>query len=324
MRVKPRQSAVLFFLAAIFLSGGACRAGGLTAASAFPSSSEIDAWTADFANCVSERIGAPVEVYSGGKLGDATDLVGAIQKGSIDFAVIPVASLASSWNALGLLTVPGAVSTPDEILRVSRNREFTTFLDKMNAGSGFHIVGLGWQYQTLVGDRRLVGRPAGWNVDLTNVAAADVFSRLGATPLHLPTSDVPTALSVGLIDGAVLDVDATAWFVKEGLTPSVTWSDDYTPLVTPVAIVLSDKTSRNWGEEFLRGIREKCAEVTNLFNEEALKIAMDDIYRLKDAGVNVEGYDLSVWSQVLSEAYKDAVVKLGAEEFARALDSAKR
>jgi TRAP-type C4-dicarboxylate transport system substrate-binding protein len=296
-------------------------AGGLIAAHPFADQSAVDLWGREMANCVGSSFGIPVELLPAGTIGRSDDLLDALRKGQLDLAILPVATIARVWSGIGLLLEPGAVTDPQNAIRLSRSESFLRALDDLGDRElGLSVVAVGWQYQVLalrdaeddvvVGKRiRTLGEP---NMRL--------LSELGATPFVLPRSEVFFALSFGVIDGGVVGADELEYLsAGKGGPMTLIWSDAFVPFVTPLAVVMSANTQRNWGEKLLFVLRSDCAEVAERFNRQSIEQAIESVRAAASTGMKVVDYDLATWREATAKAFDAAVAKSEARELAAQL-----
>lgn len=292
-------------------------AGGITFAHPYPVRSDIGQWAEEFGRCIEERLDVYVETYGGGKLGYSDELTIAIKTGQIEIAMLPVARLARSWPALEILSAPGLVTTPEQVSRLLEDRDLMKDMDSMGAeASGFHVVGLGWRYGTLIGSEEILDDIGGIKVSVYGGSWGQVLERLGARGMRIAPYDIPAALQHGAVDGALTSVGFAEEISNQVRIEAIAWSDDFTPVMSPIAIVLSADAAKSWGYELLSGIRAECNEVSIQFNKRAAEEATNTIDRVEKAGIRVHSFTSitrSEWQKAMDSALVETSERIGGE-----------
>lgn len=298
-------------------------AGGLTLAHPFPPDGTIDRWARDIAECADRQVGIPVEIVSSSRsVADGMDVLKALQAGQVDIAILSAASVSDLWRPIGLLTVPGALQSFDQIDRISSSREFLDVLDRAGAAErGVNVLGVGWDYLVLATTERASGGDLhGLKIRPSGEGSRRFFEMAGASTMYIPGAEAIYALAFGAVDGAVISAEMTPELISKGDPIVARWSDDFTPFTVPLVALLSDNAARGWGEDLLARLREGCGDATRTFNRTAFETAREAIQRAASQGIEIRPYDAAKWSDATADAYKSAVGELEAGAIAEALD----
>ncbi len=293
---------------ALAAAPGVAFAGGLVAAHPYADGSPVDRWAREMVQCVDSALGIPFDLLPGGAIGRTADVHEAVVNGHLDLAFLPAIAIAKDWPGLRLLVSPGAITSPRQALQLSEGTALLQALDESGGNeNGVRVAAIGWQYQVVA--KRL---GTGDQFDGMKIRASpthtDFFSKLGATTIVLPLSEVLFAMNVGVIDGAVLGTTYVADLRSFGKGEPLTlmWSDEFTPLVTPIVVVMGAFSLKNWGEKLLYILREECAEATRVFNERALDEARAAVRAAQDSGFEVVDYDEAEWASVAEAFFEEA------------------
>jgi TRAP-type C4-dicarboxylate transport system substrate-binding protein len=300
-------------------------AGGLTVAHPFSEGSDVDGWMRDLSACIESRFGLPAEIISGGYFSSSEEMRGAALKGQFDLVILPLTTLAQEWPAVRLLATPGAVSNPDEVARLSRSQVFTDMLRELSEdGGGLNILAIGWQYQVIAHRGNPSDDWSGQKIRSFGEEYAKLFSNFGAEQFILPSGEVSFALSFGAIDGAVVRTDEIRNLSETSKEPlTLYWSDNYTPLTSPIALTITDYAEQNWGKDLARIIQEDCREVTQRFNQRSIEGAVAAVRDAAASGADVQPLDDTKWSPVVQRVFDETVVRSGSEGLADMLRQAK-
>ncbi len=282
-----------------FQFGKSAHAGGFTLAHPYRPDSSVGIWATKFANCVSDTVGIPVEVYGNGTLGGAGALPYAVKSGKVDIAVMPVHWLQQTWPAMAVLTMPGIVTGPDQAILLSSDSNLMREIDEIGAErAGFHVVGLGWQYGMLIGSEETVSDISGKIVGGYGSAWNELAEELGASELRISPYEILDALNYGAVDGAIISsyhleaLDQLRKFGGAAGVKAVTWSDDFVPFVHATAIVLSTSAVSFWGEHgVLDEVRNVCVETSREFNQNAAKEAHRAVSDFESSGAMIKAFD---------------------------------
>jgi TRAP-type C4-dicarboxylate transport system substrate-binding protein len=310
---------------ALALHAESGKAGGLTIAHPFAEGSEVDVWVQGLSKCIGERFGIPAEILGGGFFSSSEELRDATLKGQFDLVVLPLTTLAQDWPALRLLVTPGAVSSPDEVMRLSQSKAFIELLNQLSAEvGGLHVLAIGWQYQVLAYHGEVPDDLGGQKIRSFGEQYAQLFSRFGAEQFAIPSGEVGFALSFGAIDGAIVrteEIKSLQETSKEPLT--LYWSDNYTPLTSPIALTMSGYSEQNWGKDLVRVIQEDCAEVTQSFNQQSIETAFAAVRDAEASGAVVRPLDEPRWSEVVQKVFDETTMQSDSAKWADMLRQAK-
>lgn len=286
------------------LASTAAFAGGLTLVHPFQEGTEGEQWAREFADCVDQNSGIPVEVLPRDYFGSLSELSRAVSSGKLDMAILPASIIAEDWPLLDVFAVPSVLGNPDEILRASTDTDILNTIDELGSSEfGLFVLGLGWQYQLLAltaGSDRAgeAGQLDGLKIRGFGDRQSDFLAKLGASPMRLPGSEVPFALSAGVIDGAVLNLDQLAQAGKERQLSKLFWPNQSTPFRVPFAIVISSYADSSWGKGLRFDVRKGCADVINDFNQRSFEAAAELVDQMRSEDIEIVEDDLSDWRDV--------------------------
>jgi tripartite ATP-independent transporter DctP family solute receptor len=176
-----------------------------------PSGSITDRLLNQMAEDVSKATGGKVklEVHSGSSLsgGKIPTMIQNVQAGNVDLSFVSSGVYAAIDQRIGVLSLPFMCGSIDDLEKLSRK---SGIMDKIYAdqdAKNFHIVDT-WTraLRQIANNKREIKTPA----DIKGLRFRvpefklwiDTFKTLGATPVPLPFSEIPTALQLGTIDGA--------------------------------------------------------------------------------------------------------------------------
>ena len=266
-------------------------AGGLTFAHPYPEGSLVGTWATELSQCVGEGVGVPMEVIGEGKLGSQHTLPTALAYGQLDIAMLPASWMSDVWPAMGIFAHPGIVTNPEHVMLLAQDSHLMRRIDSLGSVKhGFHIAGLGWQYGALVGADQTNTGLRGKRIRTYDRQTGEILASIGANPLQLPAEDIIVAMEQGYIDGAVVGMELVKRFSKFGDGKTITWSNDFTPFTSPVAIIVSADTVRSWGDNLMEVIRDDCSHVTLEFNSRTHQNSLTTISRSADSGMNIHNY----------------------------------
>lgn len=161
----------------------------------------------DIAKATSGKV--KVEVHSGSSLsgGKIPTMIQNVQAGNVDLSFVSSAVYASIDPRISVISLPFMCGSIDDLEKLTRK---SGILDKIFAdqdSKNFHIVDT-WTraLRQIANNKREIKTPE----DIKGLRFRvpefklwiDTFKAVGATPVPLPFSEIPTALQLGTIDGA--------------------------------------------------------------------------------------------------------------------------
>lgn len=277
----------------------------------------------EFARLVEEKTDGRyvVEVYSGGQLGEESEVLEQAQLGTIDLARVNAIPLAQFSSDIGVLSMPYLFDDEDakwEKLNGEVGQDLLATLDGSNlVGLAFYDSGERSFYNT----EHAVESPedmAGLKIRVQNSELAiDIVESLGASATPMEYGEVYSALQTGVIDGAENNFpsyytsnhfNVASYFTVNGyqgnpevlLASESLWND------------LSDEDKEAFREAALESVevqRESWAELTEEAREAVVEagselVEVNDISEWRDAVQPVYdkyGEEFSEWIERLTE-----------------------
>ena len=290
---------------------GLVYAGGLTLGHPYGKGSRVDNWAENLSSCINEKLGIPVRILDGERLGEPSELVYSLARGRIDLALLPTSEIVAEWQELSELQFL-SLRYNSEITNEPRNNGI--ILEEFNKSSnqtGIELIDIGWQYGALVtGDARGDAILDLKDLNGKTVAGGDAVMKkaveyLGGYPVSIEEYHIFSALKEGYIDWAIVDEGALQWGIRNQKFQSIFWAQDFTPIEQPIAIIMNKWNDRTFGGDLAYRISNECQEVTRMYNRES-KTGMNRIPQIaKEAGIIVT--DIPEDTQMLwVEANKEA------------------
>lgn len=160
-----------------------------------------------FAELVQERTNHKIriQVHCDGELGTEQEVVSQMKFGGIDFARISLASISDQIPQLNVLQLPFLYDDADHMWRVLNGVLGEVFLNSFKEAD---LIGLSWYdagARSFYSNQEIHTQEdlAGMKIRVQDSdMMQDMISRLGATPVSVPYSDVYVAFHTGKIDAA--------------------------------------------------------------------------------------------------------------------------
>ncbi|HSW20622.1 MAG TPA: DctP family TRAP transporter solute-binding subunit [Ramlibacter sp.] len=203
-----------------------------------------------FADLIGSKSGGKIRarLYSGATLGNDVQVIGSLQGGTIDAAIVTaglVTSLAKEYNMFLLPGVFQNTAQADAVLDGPFGRKAREALDAHRLVA---LVHLEHGFKHVTNGKRAVTKwedIQGLKIRVTQTPSLiDTFSRLGANPVPMPFNEVYTALEQGAVDGmetTFATFDSGKFYeVQKHLTMT---GHIYDPLVLLVSRATWDKLS---------------------------------------------------------------------------------
>jgi tripartite ATP-independent transporter DctP family solute receptor len=278
-----------------------------------PSGSITDRLLNQMANDISKATNGKVKiaVHSGSSLsgGKIPTMIQNVQSGNVDLSFISSGVYASIDPRLGVLSLPFMCRSIDDLEKLSRK---SGVMDKIYADQGtknIYIVDT-WTraLRQIANNKREIKSPE----DIKGLRFRvpefklwiDTFKVLGATPVPLPFSEIPTALQLGTIDGAERPSEflkTESWWDLAKYVSMVNYSGDvllvafnkafWNKLDQPIQKLLSDKLKEYGDKKFneektvekgvIDELRQHGVKVTVLTPDQVKKfrVAMEPIWK---------------------------------------------
>jgi tripartite ATP-independent transporter DctP family solute receptor len=246
-----------------------------------------------------------VEVHAGSSLsgGKIPTMIQNVQAGNVDLSFVSSAVYASIDPRIGVVSLPFMCGSIDDLEKLSRK---SGVLDKIYAdqdSKNFHIVDT-WTraLRQIANNKREIKTPE----DIKGLRFRvpefklwiDTFKAVGATPVPLPFSEIPTALQLGTIDGAERPSEflkTESWWDLAKYVSMVNYSGDvllvafnksfWDKLDEPTRKLLSDKLKEYGDKKFNE---EKTVEkgVVDLLRQHGVKVTIlspDEVKKFRQA-----------------------------------------
>ena len=229
-----------------------------------------------------------VQLYEASAFGSNNEMVQGLQSGAMQVVLIPTGFYGVVAPSIGMLSLPGLFNDPHEVVRVLN--QDTPLLDAYLEQQG--MVAVAWFYE--VRDDIISLRPItqmdhfkGLKIRTYNVdVSLEYISALGASPVLMPTADLPMALQQRTVDGAHCGTSMAAASKLYDIVDYLL-SDFCPPITHPVMVskLLLDELPPDLRDLVVNTIRELCV------GEEGYKYAVDFVdwcYRtMAENGVNI-------------------------------------
>lgn len=230
-----------------------------------------------------------VELFPAGALGGERDLVESVQLGSLDMAITGTAVLSNFVPDFAVFDIPFLFRDYPHARAVLDGPVGQAALDKMKdkglLGLAYGEVG----FRDVLQNERPIKTVDDMNgIKLRTMESRihlEAFSELGANPISMSWTEIPTALQQGMIDGleAPLSVIASSKFWETVKYVSIT-NHVFTPTVHFISPVLYDKLS----EEDRQAMREAAAAGRDANRAYTDKSEQEAMAELKSHGMEVD------------------------------------
>lgn len=243
-----------------------------------------------------------MRIYPGGQLGGPDELIAAMELGDVDMVWVTTADLARHSKPFSIFSLSYLVQDREHFKRLSDPN--SAFMAKMNElvdelDIGSRIVGMmGGSPRRLYNGVREVRTPddlKGLKIRIQDSPVeAKIWSELGATPVPVAWTEVYTALSSGVADGAESSTSAyySNKFYEVAPYHSLT---EHQFLFMPV--LMSNKTYEKLPEDLREIVLELAAEAS----EKSWQLYWDEedelIETLKSEGATITEVDMDAFIQ---------------------------
>ena len=194
-------------LAAFLVWGGAAQALTLRIGAGDPENSEMGVVGNTFKKFIEEKTNGKVKVerFYSATLGDQTDCLRNVQKGSLPIAIAGIANLVPFESRLGILTLPYLFDNLDEVVK-GTNGAPAELLNSYAIKAGFRI--LTWTYtdfRYISNSKRPITKMSDmqglkFRVPQSAVLIA-AYKAFGGSPTPISWAETFTALQQGVVDG---------------------------------------------------------------------------------------------------------------------------
>lgn len=205
--MKPFKLVLTAVLAACFLWSTTAYALTLNVAAGDPEDSEMGVVGSTFKKFIEEKTNGEVkvEVFYNASLGDETECLRNVQKGTLPIAIAGIANIVPFQSKLGILTLPYLFSNLDEVV-TGTNGIPAEILNKYAIEAGFRV--LTWTYT----DFRYISnskRPIETIEDMKGLkfrvpqsaVLIAAYKAFGGSPTPISWAETFTALQQGVVDG---------------------------------------------------------------------------------------------------------------------------
>ncbi len=281
-------------------------AGGLTFAHGYQEDSDFGRWARNFIECATSRSGIHVEMYPAGAVGRSWELPQRLLSGQIDMAMVPATAMERFYPGLAALSSPGLVTDPDALARVTSRPDLLRQIEKQLEGKlPLRLLGIGWSPGVLIGNDRIADL-RGAKIRSFGMTSS-VFSELGAIEVQMSSSEVPSAVRYGVLDGAVVSLDMAESLVAKGGVDSIVLAEDFSPFTYPLLLVINGQSAEVFGHDLPEMVIAECDQVTFEFNAEQAARMSALVATARGAGVTVVDPDelgRAVWNDAFEKAWQ--------------------
>lgn len=236
----------------------------------------------EFSACIEDTSGSTVRVHGAERFRHSGDLAHSLLRGQFDLALLPLNEYGPAWEKISKFAHQAYQLTPEQAVEYSNDVDALGELNDAVENSGFQLLGIGWNYGTLVSSDSIESlddiegtRISGWGWN-----SREVVESLGGHVVDIPYHDAIAAISEGYVEAAMVDeyfirheIESSTW--NEPKYKVIHYSKDFAPTVYPVTIVAST-SSYGFGEGRLtEQIAEECRQVVSLYNDKSLSLWND-------------------------------------------------
>ena len=239
-----------------------------------------------------------VEVYPGGQLGGDTDILQALQLGSIDVAVLSTPVIANITNVLAAVDMPFIFNNDYNLLRKVEGGEIGDYLIKHLNEKVPGIMALNFLYQPFrhVWSSRPVTRLADMKGlkfrCMQSPIHVAIFSALGASPTALSYNDIYSNMQTHTIDAFEMDVFGAASNKFYEVCKNMTLTGHFNN--SPI-LIFSKKVFDSMTPEQQTWARKATLAAADASFEGTVKAEDHYIQLMRSYGVNVIKVDLNEW-----------------------------
>jgi len=274
-----------------------------------------------FASLVKERTGGRVEVqvFANSTLYRDGEEIQALQSGAVQMIAPATSKLASIYPQWQILDLPYAFPDVQAVHKAMRGEIGRKLFDSLKQGN---MIGLAfWDsgYKQMTNSKRPLTKPAdfeglSFRVMINSNVLKRQFEKLHAKPVEITFDDLYRHLEAGLVDGQENTItniySRNLYKVQKYLTISEHGYMGY-------AVIANARFWEGLPPEIKDILEETLAEVTLWEQQQALKMAEEDLQKLKySCGMNVVVLtedEKREWQRVLRPVYNEFRTVLGDE-----------
>lgn len=256
-----------------------------------------------------------VQFFPNHQLGNDTDMLQAMQLGTLDAGVITGTQIGNIEPAFRLNDLPFLYANTDQAHKVLDGKVGQALMDKLEPKG---IVGFGFAeagFRNAINNVRPIRTPEDLDGIKLRVQPADLFiasfRALGANPVPMAWSDVFTAVQQGTVDG--LEIPLPVIYANK--YPEVT---KYLSLTrhayNALGVLMSSQTFDGLSAEQQKAVREAAEAAIERQRETVEANNADVLKKIKDAGMKVnEVDDVQAFRDRVKPVYKEYRDKIGAD-----------
>ncbi len=255
-----------------------------------------------------------VTVYPSSQLGKLQELAEAVSTGSIALSHNTAAGIGSLYEPFAALDTPYLYRDVDHLMKVVDTN--SPVMKKLNEGL-IKAAGVRVLYGYYFGTRQLTTKKAVYQpADLSGMKIRAIpfpiymttVQGLGAVPVPVDWSEVPTALATGVVNGQENPVNVVLTSKLYEVQSHMMLTDH---IMNAQLIVINEKTWQGLSPEIRAGIEKAADEVRKRATESVRKSEDDELAKLKLLGMTVIGPA----EGLKRDAFKASVNKLVDEKF---------
>lgn len=232
-----------------------------------------------------------VELYHSSQLYKDTEVLAAVQKGSVDMGLVVAGQAVAYDPHFAVFDLPALFQSYDQAIKALEGelgKELGARLDKLG------VVPVFWAQQgfaEMATTKRPLNGPAdfkGLKLRVHSKELARMVQLLGAAPTTISAAEVSTALTQGTVDGlstSISSYEARKW--HEG-APNVTSSK--LGLVA-LAIVINKDVWNKMPADLKAVVTSASKATAASINENVVKAEQDTLERLRKAGVTITQFE---------------------------------
>ena len=267
-----------------------------------------------FAKRLNELSGGKIEVviYPSSSLGDERETIDLLSRGSLDFARESSMIMTNMTDLYQVLNLPFLFRDREECMMFVNSKEFNDLVEPWVNKNG--IKTLAYYY---AGPRVIyANKPIHSLADLKGLkirlpetrAMLDIFSALGANPTPISYSELATALSTGIVDGA--EGPPVSYIVNEYYRASpnlITESHMEQSMVFLMSMKSWDSLSPDLQEAVLQASKETSIKMEEMFVEETIKA----FQKAEELGLYLHvPEDMDEWRKIAQDQHYKIVEKI--------------
>ena len=224
----------------------------------------------------------------------------ALQSGTLDMAVYPLAYATGKVPEFSIAILPGAISSLEEAARL-KNSAYHKKLQEIANRNGVHILTWWWTPGGFVSRSRPIGGPD--SIKGLSMRAADpvfeaILKAAGASIRSMPSSDAYDALQAGTIDALLTSIESLVSMRLYEQVKEATIGGGYTIFMLLQPLLISKKTWDALTPE-QKSALQQAATVSETFFDGTQREAIDKaVETYKSNGVAVRpltGADYDAW-----------------------------